>query len=70
MGLQEYIQFHPRNHRGQVVKRLAEACGVTDQAVRHWSNGTRGIPARHVMTLVSATDGAVSVEDLLRPLAA
>jgi DNA-binding transcriptional regulator YdaS (Cro superfamily) len=70
MRLQEYIQIHPRNCRGQVVSRLAKACGVTDQAVRHWCNGTRGIPAKHVMTLVEATDGAVSIQDLLKPEAA
>jgi len=70
MQLSEYIAIHPRGHRRVVVQRLADACSVTPQAVRHWCNGRRGIPAKHVMTLVNATNGAVTVEDLLRPVAA
>ena len=49
-----------------MVKTLADACGITPGAVRHYLSGIRGIPAKHVLPLSKATRGAVSVEELLK----
>ena len=66
MNLREYVEIHPREERSAVVKTLADACGITPGAVRHYLSGIRGIPAKHVLPLSKATRGAVSVEELLK----
>lgn len=42
---------------------VAEACGVTRQAVEHWERD--GIPGKHVLTLHTACKGRVSMRELL-----
>ena len=66
MKLHEYINsFHP-SERKTVRERIAKACGVANESsVKHWSNGTRMIPSRHIKAVVSACDEKVTIEDLL-----
>lgn len=65
MKLREYVEIYPRGKRSAVVKSMADACGVTPGAIRHYINGIRNVPAKHVLPLSQATNGAVSVEELL-----
>jgi DNA-binding transcriptional regulator YdaS (Cro superfamily) len=70
MNLREYINTFPRGQRGKVVAKLAEACSVTSPCIWHYCNGIRKIPAKKIMTLVEASGGVITVEDVLRELAA
>jgi len=70
MTLREWVEIHPRHRRREVINKLADACGVTEPAVRHWINGIRGVPARHVLKIIEASNGAVTVEGLIGSTAA
>lgn len=65
MNLREYIDKHPRERRREVRQMIADSLGVTEPCVRHYANGTRSIPSRHLMPIVEATKGLVSLVDLL-----
>jgi predicted transcriptional regulator len=65
MNLREYIDQHPRERRREVRQMIADALGVTEPCVRHYANGTRSIPSRHLIPIVEATRGVVSLVDLL-----
>lgn len=70
MNLRQYIDSHPRGYRKAVRQRLADACDVTEMAVRHYANGTRKIPSRNLMKIVKASGGLVTLEELLEELQA
>ena len=42
---------------------VADACGVTRQAVEHWERD--GVPGKHVLTLETACKHRVSMRELL-----
>lgn len=42
---------------------LAQACGVTRQAVEHWERD--GIPGKHVLTIETACKQKVTMRELL-----
>lgn len=69
MNLRQYIDKHEKRDRTAVRERIADACEVTEPCVRHWANGTRGIPSKHLNTIVKCCDGAVTVAELLAGLA-
>lgn len=48
-----------------VRKRIAKACGVKEQAVRHWANGTRGIHSKYFRSIVDVCEDKVTVDDLI-----
>ncbi|GGX32608.1 hypothetical protein GCM10007242_44420 [Pigmentiphaga litoralis] len=60
--------------RNQVVEKavrvvggqaaLANACGVSPQAVSQWVNGIRPVPVEHCRAIEDATRGEVSRRDL------
>lgn len=68
MNLSSYIQSFPKDERKAVRDRLAAACGVTEGAVKHWANGTRGVPAKHFRALIAESGGMVSISDLLESI--
>jgi DNA-binding transcriptional regulator YdaS (Cro superfamily) len=54
-------------HRdGSRTKAIAEACGVSPQAVRHWANGTRKPPCdrEQVERIEAVTNYQVTRHDL------
>lgn len=61
MNLKDYCHRDPSRSLA-----IAEACGVTPQAVRHWSNGTRRPPCdlESVKAIEAATGGEVTRHDL------
>jgi len=60
LNLRQYVEIHPREKRSAVLASLAEACGVTPGAIRHYVNGIRNVPAKHVLSLSQATNGTSS----------
>ena len=50
------------------ASKIAEACGVTVQAVCFWRDGLRKIPAQQCMKVEQLTDGRVTCEELRRDL--
>jgi DNA-binding transcriptional regulator YdaS (Cro superfamily) len=70
MNLRDYISSHPRSERRQVRESLAHACGVTEPCIRHYANNIRTIPSKHLLTLVSASGGKITLEGLLEGIAA
>lgn len=53
-ALRDYIDRHPAAERPKVREQIATAAGVKEPAVRHWANGTRGIPRRRIMAVAKA----------------
>lgn len=47
--------------------KLAEACGVTQQAVQRWLNGG-GISAEYLLKIESATNGQVTIREICEEL--
>lgn len=65
MTLSDYINSFPRFERSAVRRRLADACGVSEPCIKHYANGTRDIPGRHLRAIVTACGGKVHIDDLL-----
>lgn len=64
MNLRDHINTFPRNLRSRARRRLADAAGVSEPAVRHWANGTRKVQPSKVLVVETATDGVVTRHDL------
>ncbi|HGO5814496.1 TPA: transcriptional regulator [Mannheimia haemolytica] len=47
--------------------KLAEACGVSQQAVQRWLSGG-GISAEHLLKIESATNGQVTIREICEEL--
>ena len=65
MNLGEYIKSLPRDQRSAERARIAQACGVTESAVRHWCNGHRSISVDNAKTVVGLLEGKVTILGLL-----
>lgn len=61
MNLKDYIR-----DGGNKTRLIAEACGVTPPAVRHWANGIRRCPPdlETIEAIEEATGGSVTRHDL------
>lgn len=66
-AIRKYIDSFPVGERRLAREQLGIACGVGESAVRHWANGTRNIPAKHIPA--AAAFMGVAVSELLPPLA-
>lgn len=65
MDLRAYVTSFPKSERAAVRKRIADALGVTEPAVRHWCNGIRRITPETAIEIETATNGAVRKEAML-----
>lgn len=70
MTLREYINTYPRLERRLVRQRIADALNVSEPCIRHYANGTRTIPAKHLLALVEACEREVTIESLLQDVKA
>ena len=69
MNIHQYINQYPRAERKAVRERIAAACGLaSESAVKHWANGTRGVPAKHFKAIVAVSGGMVCINDLLEEM--
>lgn len=64
MKLHTYINTWPRYERRRVLQVIAYRLGVTESAVRHWTNGIRRIPAERVLAVEHVTGGEVTRYEL------
>lgn len=62
MKLRDWVEKQPNSVEAR--KAIAEACDLTEPAVRHWCNGTRSVPARRCLAIEEATGGKVTRYDL------
>lgn len=62
--LMTWLKSHPLGERNIALCRIADACGVTPVAVRHWSNGTRQVPVDQAPAIERATGGGLTCEQL------
>ena len=67
MKLSKYLETHdlnPSEFAKQLAKSAPSIGNVTPEAVRCWAKGTRMPGTAMAALIVSATDGAVRVQDL------
>ena len=64
MTLTDYLNQWKDNERASLIRSIATYLKVTEGAVRHWSNGTRKISPRHVISLEKFLKGKVSRYEL------
>ncbi|MBF0436498.1 MAG: helix-turn-helix domain-containing protein [Magnetococcales bacterium] len=67
MNIKSYIKSYPCHMRGEVRQVIARAAGVSPGAVRHWENGIRNVPAKRAPMIEAATNGQVTIMELLFP---
>jgi DNA-binding transcriptional regulator YdaS (Cro superfamily) len=55
MSIRTWVQGHEVAQRQVAIKGLADACGVSEAAVRHWIAGIRKVKSKYWTTVQEVT---------------
>lgn len=61
MDIRSWVEGHPKGLRNKAISGLADACGVTPAAVRHWVAGLRVPRSDAALKAVTYTGGQITL---------